>query len=390
MEMNKHNLVSTCVVVFLLGVSVFPIIARADGTITSKINGKELGLPETPQEYSFLAAGHVYGAPSPSAYPAASFLANIEKFKNMDADFFVMMGDIIQHQGVDKLGESEIHIFKSTVGDKLDIPIFNAPGNHDLSNRELYTKYFGKTFFSFRYSSELYIFLDSELNVGQIEGEQREFILNHLNAVKHSNDIKNIFIIIHQTLWAINNEPINVIDPWVNGGPHPKEWSSFEEYILPVLFTLSENKQIYLMSGDIGVKDYVLGKIPGAFPLFYQEDPKHNLTYIACGLGENEHDAIIKVDITREGEVTFSPISLIGKDLGEIHQYGIDYWSTKFAVHGEDNQVEKQEVRAYRRLLSKIKRVLTNKYFLLGNAFSFILIITIIGGFILFKKVLKP
>lgn len=378
MEMNKHNLVSICVVMFLFGISIFPNTTRGDG-ITSKINGKVLELSETQQEYSFLAAGHVYGTPSPSAYPAASFLANIEKFKNMDAHFLVMMGDIIQH-----ISESEINIFKFTIADKLGIPIFNAPGNHDLSNRDLYIKHFGKTYFSFRYSSELYIFLDSELNNGQIEGEQREFVLKSLYEAKHSDNIKNIFIFVHRLLWAIGNEQLETIIPWVNGGSITAV--GFKKYIFPVLSTLSDEKHIYLISGDIGCKDYVLGEIPGAFPLFYEEDPKHNITYVACGLGENEHDCIIKVDITREGEVTFLPISLIGKDLGEIHHYGIDYWSTKFNVH--DSQVDK--IRANQRLLSKIKWVLTNKFFLVGNAFCFTVIIIVIGGFILFKKVLKP
>jgi hypothetical protein len=339
--------------VFLLWAPVCPPALGAE-SITSPLNGKVLEPPDTPQEYSFLCAGHVYGAHSPSAYPAASFLANINKFNAMDVQFFVMLGDITQ-----RCTESEIDIFNYTIGNSLKMPIFNARGNHDVGNRDLYSKHFGKTYFSFRYCSEWYIFLDTEINDGQVEGEQLEFLLNSLNETKHSDDIKNIFIFSHRLLWAIDNKPVDKIIPWVNGPSyHPKTATSFKEYILPELFPLSNNKNIYLMSGDIGCE--------WSFPLFYEENPKHNITYIACGLGESRKDAIIKVDITRGGEVTFTPISLTGEKLEEIKHYDIDYWATYF---GERNKLSAQ-----------IQKLLTNIYFRLGIVFSF----TLIGGLILF------
>lgn len=62
---------------------------------------------------------------------------------------------------------------------------------------------------------------------------------------------------------------------------------------MPEIMRLSQTKKVFMMSGDIGVS--------WSLPLFYHEDEKHNITYIACGLGDTEKDAIIKVDITRGG-----------------------------------------------------------------------------------------
>ena len=133
------------------------------------------------------------------------------------------------------------------------------------------------------------------------------------------------------------------------------------------------------MSGDIGIKDYKLGKFPQeSFPLFYYKDQNTKITYIANGLAENENDSVIKVNITKDGKVSFSPISLIGKDLGKITQYGIDYWNKFFykKVKQKEPSVHppKKEIRVHQNLFLKILNVLKNKYFILGNIFSTIII----------------
>lgn len=320
---------------FLLSAPAFPFVVRAEN-ITSPLNGKVLNLSETPKDYSFLISGHVYGAHSPSVYPAASFLGSINKFNDMDAQFFVMLGDIIQN-----FNEVEISTFEYTISNNLDLPIFNAVGNHDVSNRSLYEEHFGRTYFTFKHGSELYIILDSELNKGQIEGQQLEFLLNVLNETKHSDDIKNIFIFSHRLIWAIDNKPIDEIIPYVNGGPGslPKNATSFKDYVLPELITLSDDKNIYLISGDVGCE--------WSFPLFYEKDKKHNITYVACGIGESKKDAIIKVDITKGGEVTFSPISLSGEKLEEMDYYGVDFWTTYFSEQEKRIQKVSMDIHSF-------------------------------------------
>ena len=120
-----------------------------------KINDSELKIKDGNEKYSFYLAGHVYGAPSPSAYPAASFLGAIDDIKKSDAHFLVLLGDTIQNM-YGKRGNKEIEIFDKLVAKKLDIPIFNTPGNHDWGSDPVkYSQYFGdKTYRHFNYGSE--------------------------------------------------------------------------------------------------------------------------------------------------------------------------------------------------------------------------------------------
>jgi hypothetical protein len=358
MVKNSYRLVAALASVFLLLMMTGP--AALAESVESPMNGKTLEPPDAPQEYSFLVTGHVYGSHSPSTYPAASFLANVESFNAMGARFFVTLGDIVQH-----CNEVDIGIFERTVADALDMPLFNACGNHDVSKRELYKSHFGETYLAFRYCSELYLVLDTELGKGQIEGEQLDFVLDCLDEARDSEDVKNIFVLSHRLLWAIGNEPINSILPYVNGPTfHPKTATSFTDLILPELFTLSESRSVYLISGDVGCE--------WSLPLFYQKDANHDVTYVACGLGESERDAVVKVNVTEEGEVTFTPVSLSGEELQKMDYYGVDYWTE----HGPDRRGAVADTE---------EDVLTGD-FVSGVVLGGFLGLALVGGFLLLRR----
>jgi hypothetical protein len=357
--------------VFLLWAPVCPLAFGAESiSIISPLNGKVLELPDTPQEYSFLCAGHVYGAPeSPSVFPSASFLANIDMINKNNATFFILLGDYLRAANPDY-----IENFKASVCSKVEIPVFNAVGNHDVTNRELYESHFGQTFFDFKHGSELFIVLDGQINNGEIVGEQLEYLKGVLDYANKSEEIKNVFIFSHNLIWSKNDAYLErTVYPHTNSHSHYENTDNFKSVVMPEIIRLSQTKKIFVISGDIGVS--------WSLPLFYHEDEKHNITYVACGLGDTEKDAIIKVDITGGGgEVTFEPISLTGEKLEEINHYGIDYWATYFC---------EQEGSAQSKLSYKIQRVLTNIYFRLGIAFSFTLIGILIAGFIFFNKLRK-
>ena len=176
---NKINMI--LVITLFSIIMLMPDYAKGR-EIFSHISGKSLKLNDTPYAYSFLVAGHVYGTPSASLFPASSLLANIENFNDMNLEFIMLLGDVIQHLGAENgIGELETTLFKKFVADKLNAPIFNSPGNHDYGNPELYKKYFGNSYFHFQNSSEVFIVLDTELVTNQIEGIQLEYLLELLN-----------------------------------------------------------------------------------------------------------------------------------------------------------------------------------------------------------------
>ena len=159
--------------------------------IISGLNGKILTTPENGTDYSFYLVGHLYGAPENqlSSFPASSFLANISLFNNTDIAFIVSLGDNYRRA-------DSIHIsnFENSVLKKIWRPFFNSVGNHDVSNRILYEKIFGQTYYSFQYANELYICLDSEIRDEGLFEDQKEFLVSIIENAIEDNDIKNAFI----------------------------------------------------------------------------------------------------------------------------------------------------------------------------------------------------
>lgn len=311
--------------------------------LESPFNGLILDANKENKKFSFLLIGHAYGAPqNRSIYPAVSLLSNINLFNKNKVDFMVLLGDIIQHSN-----EFEIEALKSSFLLKLDFPVFNAPGNHDLANRQLYTQYFGPTFYSFQYASSFFIFLDSEIDDGKIKNDQMEFLMGNIRYCRKSKQIKNIFIFAHRLLWAIKNPPYSDILPFLNSKEsYPLSATTISDTILPKLKSLSD-KNVYFVSGDIGCQ--------WSLPIFYEKDQDSNITYLATGIGDTERDAVLKVDVKESSEVTFTPISLKRKKLHPIEYYNIQYWKHYFNKNKES-------------LIKKGLRVIRSKYFATGGS----------------------
>ena len=138
------------------------------------------------------------------------------------------------------------------------------------------------------------------------------------------------------------------------------------------------------MSGDIGCCEH------SPITLFYEKDTNHNVTYVACGLGESEKDAVIKVDITAQGEVTLTPISLAGAELESIEHYGIDYWTTYFSNLSEDTPESPLEQGVLDYLVYGIGKTFTNRFFWIGVFFGGVLsCIALTCVFLLRRKLSK-
>lgn len=317
--------------------------------IKSYFNNSILNDRNEVKEFSFLAAGHIYGSHNNPLYPAASLLANIPVLNDSGADFMVLLGDVVQHSN-----NLNIRLLKNGFTSKLNFPIFNAPGNHDLLNRTLYIDNFGETFFSFQYSTSFFIFLDSVIDQGRIEGEQLKFVTKKIDYCKESPQVKNIFIFSHHLLWAIGNYPYSDIIPFTNGrkGDHPKDATTISHIILPELKCLTD-KNVYFVSGDIGC-DWSL-------PFFYAKDNNPNITYLATGLGDTEKDMILKINVNEFGAVTFQLISLTAQKLNPVQDYNLNYWKNYFGDK--------------RRIFNKVERVVRHKYFLSGALSSLFLLI---------------
>lgn len=255
-------------------------------------------------DFSFIAGGHFYGNSSnASGYPAGSILASIDTLNNLDASFMLCLGDLFMNI------KTDITFYKKSFLSKLNFPLFNAVGNHDVDRAGTYQKEFGATYYSFIFNKNKFIILDSELNDGSISGEQLRFFEESI-LTKNEENIQNIFIASHRTIWAENDKELEGV---FKNNTQSLIGTNFETKIKPIL--AKSDKPIYWFSGS-------LGTAPASF--FYHEKAP-NLYYIATGVRNFKRDAILKVSLIN-GEVKFTPISLTGESLLPIEAYNSEMW----------------------------------------------------------------
>jgi hypothetical protein len=333
--------VSKCLCTLWFVILIFSSLI-AEG-IKSPFNGLSLQLDEKPQQYTILLGGHLYGAYTHSEFPAASLLANIDKINASRAKFFISLGD--NFRKCDKL---QISNYKNAFASQLKIPMFNAVGNTDLSDRELYELEFGKnTYYAFIYNDDYFVFLDSELDNGSILGDQLAFFSETMRKASAQPSLNNVLIFSHRWLWAVKSEYKAVYE--ISGLSYANYTNTnFLTRIEPALIELAKKKPIYWFSGENGPG--------GSLPLFYAKDPSHNITYIAVGLGDTEKDILLECRFERSSPIRFTPISLTGHEVKALETYGLNYWKSYY--HSNNTFFDKYT--------GKVRRMLQSIYFWTG------------------------
>jgi len=94
--MRQFFIVVVCTVA--LGTPLFSFQEARSQEKPASMNGRIVTPVESPEGYSFFAAGHLYGSPDnrDSVMPASSILANLEHINGSGAKFFVSLGDNVR------------------------------------------------------------------------------------------------------------------------------------------------------------------------------------------------------------------------------------------------------------------------------------------------------
>jgi len=299
--------------------SVFLLFSGYAEDIKSPFNSLTLSINKNVGDHSFFVAGKIFGSVydcSTSVFPAPSVIASIDIVNSSSVDFFVSLGDIYGRPSL-----LNIQNFNKSFASKINMPFFNAVGNHEMENRALYEYYYGKeTYFDFIYGQEAIVFINTELSINIKVKQLIKYLRETLQSYAKDSNIKNVFIFGHKLIWSIDNPDYQMIFSYL-GVRGRNEYLlinyNFKYEIEPYLIKLSQKgKNVYWFSGDV----------PSHHPFFYAKDPHHNIRYIATGIQDNINDAIIKVNINKSGEVTMEPISLTGKKLLPIESYNAEYW----------------------------------------------------------------
>lgn len=324
------------------------------GQMVSPFNKMEI--KDSSENYSFIVSGHFHGSStSVSTYPASTLLANIDTLNSSNSSFLMSLGDMF----ID-VNDTYMDHYQKSLFNKLKMPLFNVVGNHDLANGNIYEKNYGKSFYSFTKASEFYIVLNTELNDGSIKGGQLEFFKNSLNKAL-TERIQNIFIFSHRPVWAENNEKYKNI---FKGNTRTLLGSNnFESDIKPLLKQISNEKNIYWISGSLG---------GGPASFFYDKEVGTNITFMQTAIRDQERDAALLVSV-KNGYISFEGVSFTGQKLEPVENYNIDFWNKTIAPEQKFN---------FRLLPYLTKQMLLHHFFWIGFFTSIILIIV----FSLLKK----
>ena len=254
--------------------------------------------------FSFVSSGHIYGAANQSTpYPAATILTNLDLFEgNL---FFASLGDMYDVQN-----DNSINNLKKSFLNKINIPVFNAVGNHDIINVNGYKEAFNlnDTYFAFKYQNNLFIFLDTEKDNGKIIGDQRKFLENISN--KSINTRTNIFVFTHRFFWKSDEK--NYL--FFRLKPSKITFNK-ENSITSMLKKIFINKKMFIYSGDLSQKQ----NLPA---IYYKDDD--NLIFIAIGNGDTVNDSLLQTNIDQNNNVTFDLVSLTGVKLKSLEEYSLD------------------------------------------------------------------
>lgn len=298
------------------------------------------------KKIKFLVSGHFHGSSNNnSGLPAASLLANLDTLNSLNAAFAVCLGDLFLNV------EKDYKNFEKYLFKKINFPLFNAVGNHDVDN-DLYEKRYSETYESFDIGANRFIVLNTELNNGDIKGEQLSFLKNNL---ANNKKIANIFIFMHRTLWAEDDERLSKLFP---DNTKSSTSTNFQSEVLPLIKKASKKSEIYLFSGSIG------GQSPASF--LYHRYAK-GITYIATAIRDLPRDAVLIVNII-DDKVIFSTLSLNQNKVLPLEEYTVEWWEK----HGF-----KTKPFNWRLVPLYIWQMITHRYFWYGIAYvlSFILII---------------
>lgn len=303
--------------------------------------------------FSFIISGHFHGSSyNKSTFPASTILAGIDTLNSLKPIFLISLGDLFLD-----VNDTYIEHYQRSFFDKLNMPLYNAVGNHDLANGNRYDKIYSPTYYKLSVNDNLFVILNTEINDGSIEGEQLVFLKNLLDETYKNNlQFKNIFLFSHRPVWSENNERYEKL--FLDNTRTALGENNFETEVKSLLTKLSKTKNIFWISGS-------LGSGPASF--FYDKDPETNICFMQTAIRDLPRDAVLQVNVNNS-VVTFNGISLTGEKLNSIESYNIDYWSKTLAPEEKFN---------FRMLPYLTKQMLFHNYFWIGflSSLSILLIL---------------
>lgn len=326
---------------FLLLVFFF-LSAKGAANHPASLNNQKMDTSNLTDGFSFIVSGHFHGpSNNVSGFPAATVLSYIDEFNTSDNRFMICLGDLFLDV------RNDVPTYKRVLIDKLNKPLFNVPGNHDISGN-VYADNFGSTFGYFRLQNALFLLLDTELDNSSIKGEQLQMVQEQLKGL---TGIKQVFLFSHRPIWAESMELFEGVFP-DNTKSHLG--TNFNEEIYPLLQDAQQKASVYWLCGS-------LGDAPASF--FYHKMPDENIYFIQTAIRNLPRDAVLQINVN-DSRTTFNTISLTGQTLEPLEYYDLGFWK---------NYRKPKEPFNWRLVPLYVKQLFFHRYFWYGIGCSLLL-----------------
>jgi hypothetical protein len=275
--------------------------------------------------YSFVVLGHLRSGPT-GPVPNRNLQENVQRLFVDDPAFVFALGDLYY-----SITEARLAEIKLWVSQNIPVPFFNAVGNHDTltepeslpdgsvtlagQDTKRYAREFGDPNYDFTLGSEMFIFLENG-STPVLGEDQSRHLKNLLPRAAKDSSIKNIFLMTHQVFWSYYNPAMEPVFRYRHPVTLPENYRFFLDELKPLLESMPEEKQIFLLAGDIGGGGKYL-------QTFFLRDGR--ITYIATGMGNKKRDSFITVSV-KNGEVSLKNTNFMTGEVSSLNDYGLDYW----------------------------------------------------------------
>ena len=166
-----------------------------------------LKINNDPNQFTFAIVSDRTGG-----HRAKVFSRAVQQINWLQPQFVMSVGDLIEgYTTKEETIKAEWDEFDGYVK-RFEMPFFYVPGNHDLTNKTLVTKWgerYGKKYYHFTYRGALFLCLCSENppdEMGTIDKEQQEWVAKTVEANK---DAKWTFVFLHKPIWTAKDHVKN-------------------------------------------------------------------------------------------------------------------------------------------------------------------------------------
>jgi hypothetical protein len=302
----------------------------------SPFTGRAVVPPDSLGRYRLLIGGHFHGeSTNVSGFPASTVLANLDALNATRANVFLSTGDLFMQPDRDSAR------YASRFFSKLDLPLFNAPGNHDLEGHAFRTPMPQRI----DLGADRILLLDTERDDSDIQGDQLA-ALETLAQEALAGQVRHVFIVSHRPVWAEGNARYQAL---FSGNTSSLAGANYDREVLPILRRIASKAEVYWISGSMA------GRAPAS--LFFQPH-EANITYIQCAVRDQLRDAVLIADVGPAG-IEWALRSLTGEPVRAVGTYDAAWW--------EKNQSKVEEFH-WRRIPYLVRKEVTSATFWYGFA----------------------